>query len=137
VRLDVHHHLEPALFALLEVFMSETLHNQRKIMASLTALQASVTRLETQNAVNKQLILDLIAAVNAANTGGIPQSDVDALQERVDAVVTGETADDTAGQGALTPPGSGAPAGAAAQQADQTHDGTTSQVDPNAPRASS
>ena len=71
-------------------------------MTDLTNLEASVAKLETQNAVNKQLIVDLLAAVKDGS--GIPQADVDALQARVDAVVTGEAADDTAGQAALTPP---------------------------------
>lgn len=87
----------------IEHYLKHLFHRQEKLMTDVAELTQAVSDLEAQRAVDHQLITDLLAAVNTANSGGVDQATVDALTARVQAVTSGEKADDDAGNAALHP----------------------------------
>lgn len=106
MRIDVYFHngdvgLEGKLDQVLAIVHALQLQGT-KIMADLTVLTQKITDLEAQAAVNKQLLTDLLAALQSRGTTS--QADINALADRVAAVTSGEASDDTAAQNTLTPP---------------------------------
>lgn len=105
MRIDVYHHgddyQQQTLRSLLHA-VSLLTKGVHKMADDFTALTAAVAALEAQAAVNKQTLLDVLAALKAI-TPTSNQPEIDALKARIQAVIDGEAADDTAAEAALVP----------------------------------
>lgn len=108
------HSREEPLLRILEILEEYT-------VATLDDLDAAVATLQAQDAVNKQLLTDLLTAVTAS---GVNDARIEAAVANINAVSSGEAADDTAAQAGLTPTPAAAPV-----------DPNAPPVDPNAPPA--